>query len=334
MRPVNLPRAGKCGHCRVSQAVAVTMREGRARFSGLVRCGLVWVCPVCSATIKAERANEVRKLYEWHKANGGNVLMLSLTVRHALGDDLKEVRKGVAHAWRLLQSGKHWQYLKREIKLVGTVRALEVTHGEHGWHPHLHVLLLVPEMKPAQVTALRARLSARWTSAVDRALGRAHVPIDHLGTNLVPAHKADYITKLGLEISDVGNKAGRKGNRTPWEIAADYGVEDLPRDAALWKHYAHSMRGARMLTWSRGLRKAAGLGKEATDIEIVRQEEALAAVAVLVIPAKVWDYIRNGAVWNLLWAAEQGDNALILRELETLVERERQRRQRLAQAPP
>lgn len=305
LRAINPKRQAKCGHCRIKPSVTIGIRpNGRASFAGLLRCGSVWLCPVCAATIKGERAAEVTALYAWHKKqNEGDVLMLTLTVRHALGDDLKAVRKGVANAWRYMQAGKQWQAIRQQEKLTGYVRALEVTHGKHGWHPHLHILLMMPPTTAAKRVKLRERFSARWQSAVERALGVDFVPNDHLGTNLKIAEKEDYITKLGLEISDVGTKRGRGENRNPWQIGQDYSETKSEQDAALWQAYVLGIRGARMLTWSKGLRKAVGLGKEKTDEEIVEDAEH-EATEVLEIDAHTWYLIKDGDVWTLLDAAE------------------------------
>lgn len=318
LRGLQPARAAKCGHCRTGTQVGIGVRDGRARFQGLVRCGLVWLCAVCTATIRARRAEEVSQLYGWHKPHG-DTLMLTLTVRHAMGDDLQRIRKGVANAWRALQSGKHWIALKATTGLRGYVRALEVTHGANGWHPHLHVLLLLPPMAPRAIAALRARLSARWQSAVARTLGVDHVPNDHLGCDLRLAHEADYITKLGLEISDMGTKHGRSGNRSPWEIAEDYAAGRDAADGALWRAYAEGMKGARMLTWSKGLRHAAGLGVEPTDEQIVDDEERAAAVCVFMMDSHVWDIVRWGPVERLLEAAETGSEHNVWHALNDLL---------------
>jgi hypothetical protein len=332
LRSVNPARQAKCGHCRIKGTVTVGIKNGRAGFSGLLRCGSVWLCPVCSATIKGERAAEVTALYAWHKKqNQGDVLMLSLTVRHALGDDLKQVRKGVANAWRYMQAGKHWQAIKKQEKLVGYVRALEVTHGAHGWHPHLHILLMLPSTTAAKRVKLRERLSARWQSAVSRALGEKFVPNDHLGTNLKIAEKEDYITKLGLEISDVGTKKGREKNRNPWQIGQDYAETESAEDAALWKAYVEGIRGARMLTWSKGLRKMVGLGREKTDEEIVADSEN-EATEVLEIDTQSWLLIRDGDIWTLLDAAETYDPQRVQDAFNRLLEWGRRRKESRSKA--
>lgn len=280
-------RAAKCGRVRIAQVVGVTLVEGRAGFNGIMTCGLAWECPVCRATIQAERAKEVSAVSNWHRARGGETYMLTLTVRHGLGDDLKRVRQGVANAWRKMQAGRAWLEWKARAGVVGTVRSLETTHGAHGWHPHLHVLVLGKPASERDVESWRRQLSARWQSAVSSTLGQDYTPTDRRGCDMRVSRKDDYIAKLGLEVAGSAEKRGRRKNRSPLEIADDWVHGEDWRDGVLWRKYAKGMHGARMLTWSKGLRAAAGLGVERSDEELAALEEAYTPVAL--VSREVWD---------------------------------------------
>jgi len=200
------------------------------------------------------------------------VLLLSLTVRHGLGDDLRKVRKGVAQACRYLGQGREGVAIR--ALWDHQIRALETTHGANDWHPHLHLLLLLPaELDAEGIESMRVRISARWQLAVERALGRRHVPDDRHGCDLRPCRDARYLAKLGLELADPDTKQASNGNRSPWEIARDVAQWNHPRDIALWQQFAEGMHGARMLTWSRGLRDAAGLGEEVPDEKLVGDDQ-------------------------------------------------------------
>ncbi len=293
LRDISPPRTAKCGRVRLVAAVTVACRTcgngmRRASFRGLLSCGSVWSCPSCSAAIRVERSGEVEAVNGWHRENGGDVLMASLTVRHALGDDLKTIRGGVSKAWRQVQSGAPWKRWAGKVGLVGSVRALEVTRGKSGWHPHLHVLLLVKGgLSASEIEALRDLLAARWSAAVARVIGEDARPDAH-GCDLRRAHSVKYLAKLGLELTAPVGKEGRAdGSRSPWTIAGDYVRDGSARDAALWKEWCTGMHGARFLTWSRGLRDAAGLNIERTDEEIAADEAASEIVGV--IDAATWD---------------------------------------------
>lgn len=283
------PRVAKCHRVPTGSDVAVRVRQGEdgagvhAAYAGLQTCGSVWACPFCSARIAASRAEEIKAAVQAHGQE--RVLMLTLTIRHGMGDDLRELRSGVADAWRLMRQGKAATSWTADVGLVGMVRAMEVTHGEeHGWHPHLHVLVFVSDVDAALASV--PSLVTRWQSAVRRALGDDQVPDDEHGLTLVRCHDARYVAKLGLEISFTETKSARHGNRSPWEIARDLAEHRQARDVELWRTYVSGMKGARQLTWTRGLRDRLGLGEERTDEEIA--EEELPAVPVAILDKQTW----------------------------------------------
>jgi hypothetical protein len=248
------------------------------------------------------RAEEVRAAVAAHGQD--RTYMLTLTVAHGMGDDLDRTRRGVADAWRRLWQGRWVRQWRARVGFVGSIRALEVTHGPHGWHPHLHVLLLAGDDR---VEATARELSARWQHAVGRELGAGHVPDAEHGCVLTRCRDADYINKLGLEITDPGEtKRGRAGHRSPWEIAHDVMLRGRDGDRSLWRTYRDGMRGARMLTWSVGLRDRLGLGRDRGDAEIA-DEEATQPEAVLgVIAGRDWEDLTRvrGARVRVLELAE------------------------------
>jgi len=269
-------------------------------------CGSVWECPACGFRIRAKRAEEVKKAVEWHGRD--RAYLLTLTVRHGLGDDLKAIRSGVSTAWRQVQSGASWKRLGKRIGLRGTIRSLELTHGNNGFHPHLHIVLLADKMDAAVLAAARVAISTRWQSAVERSMGVEHAPNDRVGCDLRRCNASDYITKLGLELSSGITKQGHEGQRTPLQVASDWVRDRRGADLAVWLAFCRGMKGARMLTWSRGLKAAAGLAQK-SDEELVHADALDAYGEVLAtIPGAIWDRVRDavGATVAIIAAAEEG----------------------------
>jgi len=66
------------------------------------------------------------------------------------------------------------------------------------------------------------------------------------------------------------------------------------------------MRGAKMLTWSAGLRDAASLGEEKTDQQLAEEGEAQEPEEIAILPGYVWDGLRHqvGLPCAILDAAE------------------------------
>lgn len=65
--------------------------EGAAIALGLLKCGRIWFCPVCSAKIRHGRAQEVTTaVVSWIK-RGGTAYLVSLTARHAAAHQLADL---------------------------------------------------------------------------------------------------------------------------------------------------------------------------------------------------------------------------------------------------
>jgi hypothetical protein len=317
LRSLSGHRVAACGRKRIALEVevvrtTVTRDAGdtcqHAYFRGVQRCGSVWECPVCALRIRANRAGELKSAVEAWGPDA--VAMLSLTVRHGLGDDLRAVRQGVANSFRRLINGQPWKRFCSKFGLQHHVRSIEVTHGAHGWHPHLHVLFFLEvKLTEDEQTEASAWLQERWARCVRRALGADFVPNEH-GVDLRESKRADYLAKFSLELTDPGTKRARGKNRTPLQIAASAATGKRQADETLWVAYCSGMRGAKMLTWSRGLREAVDLNLEHTDQEVVDAEEQQPAEAVAVIASWAWDAIRHhrGLPCAILEAAELAAN--------------------------
>jgi hypothetical protein len=263
-----------------------------------------------------ERAEEVRTLVQRHRDTGGGVYMLTLTMPHDALDALGPMRRHVSAAWRKATSGEVYRRLKNKLKIVGTVRAMEVTNGPSGWHPHLHILILTAERLENKSSGLLgsdaityktvvARRWARYITSRNSETGKAYrAPSREHGVSFVASHRDEYIAKLGLadELTRGSWKRSKElaGYRTPLQVLRDIAGAKLEkrapvkRDVALWREYAAEMRGARQLTWSRGLRVKYDMGPEQTDLQLAEREEADAGAIVYSIDAAVWDrWLRN-----------------------------------------
>jgi hypothetical protein len=251
----------------------------RAYFAGLYRCSSVWECPVCAPRIQRGRADEVQELNKRHQAAGGGMYLVTLTIPHDQGDRLRPLRKHVSRSWTRAVNGKPWQRWKSALGIIGQVRALEVTHGPNGWHPHLHLALYTSTPAAARaLVAFRTWLRARWEKFVTQptADGRKfRAPAWRHGVKVSRLRAAEYLTKMGLaawELTSSSTKAGRPGHRTPFQILRDVALgvdrERQRADSILWRVWAHAMAGARQLTYSPGLRKRYRLGEPLEDAQL------------------------------------------------------------------
>lgn len=312
-------RARKCGRCRIEDAVRVVVRaDGSASLGGLARCGSVWSCAVCAPAILAERGEELGRLGTWALEQGYRVAMLSLTVRHGWTHELETTLEGVARAYSRLVSGAPWARFCERVGLVGSVRALELTHGANGWHPHIHALVIVRD-EDELFSSGWDWLTKRWARVVTAQLGAEHTPSDEHGAVLTVAEHCDYVAKMGLdmrEISGSTEKHAAEGHRTPWEIGRDAAEHGRAEDWALWRSYEHATHGRRQLVWSRGLRALCGAEDQTDAALLERAEERGEGIEVARLGATDWQWcLSRRGVCELLDAAESGDAALLARAL-------------------
>lgn len=292
-------RVSKCGHSALGPNVTVHQTAAGLHFGGLETCGSVWHCPVCAAKIAEGRRKELETLMKAHAAGGGDVYMMTLTVPHHRYQSCKELRTAVSATWRKVKQGSPWMKARKRCKYLGDVRALEVTHGGNGWHPHLHVLLF---FKPSASTDEQEYLGEwffeRWARFVERAgfgrCSRNAFTYDHV-------HGADgaaqYVSKWGViatfELTHSHLKNGRAG-RTPWQILADC-KRGSRSDKALFREYAKAFKGARQLTWTRGLRETYELEEEAPE-ETLAEEPSQPETHVATIDKDVWKAMRQAGL--------------------------------------
>lgn len=274
-------RTAKCMRWRVPKQkvqVLTALEYKKAFYKGLQVCGSVWMCPVCAAKISEKRRAELVSALAIAKARGWQVMLLTLTVPHGLGDDLASMLDLMMQAWRKTTSDRRGKALRKDLELFGTVRALEVTHGKNGWHPHFHVLLFLGAgVMPSKVQDSFAPL---WQSVCVK-VGLPEPSLAH-GTRVDDgSYAAAYASKWGLESEMTKGhiKKGKQGGLTPFDLLRCYLDSKCQQSRRLFLVFAASFKGRRQLFWSNGLRELLGLNKsEMTDEEIASSSEENASL--------------------------------------------------------
>lgn len=254
-------------------------RDGpRAHYGQLVYCGKP-ICPLCGSKIAAERAADIALALSAHYAAGGRVMFATYTLRHSRAQRLSALVDGLGRGWAAIRQSKGPRRLLR-AHTVGWIKRLEVTVGENGWHPHLHVFrFLKPGVTDDQAAELAAAEFRTWASSLRRqCLGE--VDPDHglvwKVLELTQAHEeiARYAAKsAGLELASAGTKIGRtSSSRSPLQVLQDFGENGELRDRELWFEYVEAMHGRHHLQWSDGLRD-----QLLADVPELSDEDAAAA---------------------------------------------------------
>lgn len=283
-----------------------------AHYGGLQCCKSVWHCPVCAAKISERRREE---LTEATKQWPGPMLLVTYTLQHDATEPLFEVLAALKKARRLLMSGRAAKAFNEQYGIAGMVRALELTHGENGWHPHLHCLLFLDNQ--IDLLGFEMGMKQRWSQAV-ALTGKYASWANGCDVRFTDADIAEYIAKFGREpkwtraheLTKAVSKMGKRGGRTPMQLLADH-LEGDKAAGRLWLQYAVNFKGERQLFWSHGLRARLQLTEEKTDEEIaIEQEEIAVVLASLSVGA--WRVVlANDARAELLFAASTGDTIAV-----------------------
>lgn len=287
-------RTSKCMRWRVPNRDTVDVmrgkQNGKAYYQGLQVCSSVWACPVCAAKITERRRLELVSAMEEAKRQDLQPYLLTLTVPHGLADSLDEVLTKLRKAWRSMQSDRAGIAFWRRAGVEGHIRALEVTDGENGWHPHLHVLLFVGTPEP--MFKAQAEASKLWQHCATK----AGLPTPHpeYGCRLDDGSKAaQYVSKWGIEseLTKGHVKKSQAGNSI-WDLLRKIreGSEDKKRCAARFIEFAQAFKGQKQLVWSKGL-KARLQVVEMEDEELANAPDDEASLLLASLTDEDWDRV-------------------------------------------
>jgi len=256
----------------------------KAYFSGLMVCGSIWHCPVCANRVSEERRKELhRSLMNWT----GGLAMVTYTASHHIGTPAKELIEAITDGVRRFKSGRFFNDAKQVYGWIGSAKALEITYGDNGWHPHVHELIFFnSELGETALDKLEFDMRIRWRDVLG---ARGYLASTERGLVLQTADSklAEYVAKWGhepsidnpnfrdkwsldKELTKSAVKKGKKHGRTPTQMLLDYVAGDF-QSGELWREYALAVKGKRQLVWSRGMREMLRLGIEKTDEEIAAE---------------------------------------------------------------
>lgn len=328
-------RLHKCGKFRLKgQDIELkkTVEHQRAFISGAACCGSVWGCPICAPKITERRRLEVAQGMATAKERGLKVYLLTLTVPHGMGDDVRLILHQMHKAWRKGTDSRQGKVVRKAIGLKGTIRVLEVTYGENGFHPHFHAMLFLDtQCTPKQIQSCWYPI---WLDGC-RKSGLAD-PSERHGCHVEDGKKAArYLTKWGLD-SELTKGHLKKGKKSvnPWDLlrAYTFGLDnirispqlretmtglgiDRHKAGALWYVFFSSFTAVptRQLYWSNGLRSLLGLSLEKTDQEVAEEQTDVLADVLAVLNAHWPDIILTKSIARLLNQAE--DSADLIPDL-------------------
>ena len=269
-----------------------------ASYGGLQTCGSVWTCPVCGAKVVERRRGEIQQAMAMHRACGGEVHLLTLTVPHTRFDVLETLLERQGKALQGFLRDRKVKEVFKEMGYIGQIRGYETTHGRkgtnNGWHPHFHFLQFVMvKGDAAQLMDWRTRLYLRWDVYCQKA-GLGSPSFQH-GLDLRDGSFANnYVAKWGLEdeMTKGHIKKGKAGGETPFDLLrAVLSDKNDKQAAALFAEFAKAFKGKRQLSWSNGLKAKFNLA-EKNDEELAAELEDSAELLGLISPDEWRDVLK------------------------------------------
>lgn len=216
-----------CPHCGRAHVASVRLCRDR-------------LCPVCSWRLARKRAGEAMTAMRTAHSMRPDLAcaMLTLTVANCTTANLRRTLAQMLQGWdRLLKR----RGVKRAV--VGWTRSVEVKRaadGEH-WHPHLHVLLLMPREALRRGGELRIE-QAQWADMWAQSMSLPYTPI-------VDIRRA-YVVRGGRRQWD--DMLASAVEACKYAVKADEVAELGARDLA---DLADAIKGVRLLAYGGLLRR-------------------------------------------------------------------------------
>lgn len=290
----------------------LTSETHKVVHGGLAQCGSVWVCPECAAKIQARRADENLTAIKWASERGYHVSLITLTATHNASERLIDLIDRFTAAYRRYGRSSTMSRVRKSVGFVGSIKAVETTHGVNGWHWHAHIIYITEtplggyadDLRGAWLRALnsegifsfddeRAAVAARQHAFRFDAIEKAADEKQSKGVAeylakmassweaLAGTEKPDKLEGLANETARLNTKLGRAMNRTPFQILRDaimVNPDDEKQNAAysadlrLFVEYALATKGRQQIVWSHGLKAAVGIAA-LSDEELAEEKE-------------------------------------------------------------
>ena len=262
---------------------------GKKHYSNLMKCGSVWVCPVCNYRIGSVRRIEIENIVDRAKNEGKKIYHLTLTIRHGKFDDLEKLLKFMSGIFANISKKKTYKELFKNTKYI---RALEITYtyDKNGWHPHYHILLISHELDKEKLSKFTHEWNILTMSTEENTKLRQCNDREDI---------EEYISKF--EIKQELTNSVNKHSKNYWGFLCD--PEGNER---LIKEYYKATKGMRSITFSRGL-------KIKTDEEIMElSDKAILNLLEIHKPVYFDVVVKNQLYKSVI------DNAEDLEKIDTI----------------
>lgn len=139
------------------------------RLSKASFCMMHLLCPLCAIRRGAKQVHAYLEKFELLRNDNPRLrpYMLTLTVKngHDLSERFAHLTKSVKKLFKRRRDAKDGKGSSELLKALGGVFSYELTLSKHGWHPHVHMVILCDQDNPIQFSQAKAKdskLSREW----------------------------------------------------------------------------------------------------------------------------------------------------------------------------
>lgn len=265
------------------KGVQVISNGTETRILGARPCQHSWACPECTARKMAKYSTRIAAAIDALAKKGYSAAMFTMTVFHTNHQSCEDTYFLLRKAWELMDKQKTWRRKKKdgtyyvnsgrwskfqnEFQFKHSVKTMEITFGEHGWHPHIHMLIWFKNADLQKLADWESTLIEEWNCQVDRAAkllygeqsdkyrirkfleAKTNRPdFEHLGLHISKTEEgkiraissADYLCGFGGENELTGlGKIAHKGHMTPFQMleSAHNAKDEQQREYLLNKYF-------------------------------------------------------------------------------------------------
>lgn len=276
------------------------IRGDQERVTGRRMCGNPCCCPECARITADARVAVLQPQVSDYVTAGRLPYVVSLTIRHELGDTLAALNEILFRAWRAFTSSQVFRQYRAEFS-----RGWDYTYSAvSGHHPHFHMVLLPFPGTDGDV--MWRELRELWLRCVSRAGGSA----ESGGQDCQLARDADavaaYSNKTSFGLVEVNSGAVKRRSKN-YTIADITGLTECggPFFCELYEEIVRATKDRRLFTVSRGL----SLSEVPEGVEARTPE----------VPAvELVTFFSTKALRRFMWRREEFSALLSFRESEPI----------------